>query len=246
MKAKLLDADGSDAGEVTLPSVFETDVRKDLIRQAVEAHRANSRERHGSDKKAGFRTSAESWGAGRGAAMLPRIKNGRRGAFVPQAVGGRRAHPPKTERDFSKKINRKERRLAIRSAISATANPELVTERGHAAEGAVVASDDLESVDRTAEVRTFLQAAGLWSDVQRAKDGTRERAGRGKLRGRRKRVPKSILFVVGTDRGISRGARNLPGVEVIEATQLSVDRLAPGGEPGRLTVYTESALEVLK
>ncbi|MBS1263126.1 MAG: 50S ribosomal protein L4 [Methanonatronarchaeales archaeon] len=243
MRARLIDVEGNDAGEIELPEIFETDVRNDLIRRAVESHRANSREPYGSDRRAGFRTSAESWGAGRGAAMVPRIKNGRRGALVPQTVGGRRAHPPKADKDFSKKINRKERRLAIRCAVAATARPDLVRARGHAAEGPVVAPDELQSVDRTAEVREFLKGADLWSDVERAKRGTGERSGKGKLRGRRRRVPKSILLVVGEDEGIGRGACNLPGVEVCEARSVGVDRLAPGGEPGRLTVYTESALE---
>lgn len=246
MKATVRDLDGSESGEAELPPVFETDVRPDLIRRAVESHRANSRESYGSDSMAGFRTSAESWGAGRGAAMVPRVKNGRRGALVPQTVGGRRAHPPKEEKEFSKGINSKERKLATDSAIAATADPDAVTERGHAAEGPVVAADDLQSLKKTKEVREFLEATGLWSDVQRAKEGTRERSGKGKLRGRRKRVPKSILLVVAEDDGISRAARNLSGVDVCTVPQLSVDRLAPGGAPGRLAVYTESALEAMR
>ena len=42
------------------------------------------------------------------------------GAFAPGTVGGRRAHPPKSEKIWSKKINKKENAKAIRSAISAT------------------------------------------------------------------------------------------------------------------------------
>lgn len=246
MKVNVLDLDGSESDDVELPGVFDTAVRPDLIRRASESHRSNSRTPHGSDEKAGFRTSAESWGAGRGAAMVPRIKNGRRAALVPQAIGGRKAHPPKEDKDFSKKVNRKERQLAVSSAIAATADPGLVRERGHAADGPVIASDELQSVDRTAEVREFLKSVGLWDDVQRAKEGTSERSGRGKLRGRRKRVPRSVLFVVAEDEGIRRGARNLPGVEVREVDSLGIDVLAPGGEPGRLTVYTESALEAMR
>ena len=67
--------------------------------------------------------------------MVPRVKGSRhpagsKAAFIPQATGGRKAHPPKTERIIHEKINRKERRLAIRSAVAATANREMVEGRG--------------------------------------------------------------------------------------------------------------------
>jgi len=45
--------------------------------------------------------------------------------------GGRRAHPPKVERNWKEKINRKERLIAKNSAIAATANKEIVVKRGH-------------------------------------------------------------------------------------------------------------------
>lgn len=246
MRVKVYDLDGTEEDETELPRVFDSDVRDDIIKRASEAHRAKSRRSHGSNPKAGFRTSAESWGAGRGVAMVPRIKNGRRAAIVPQAIGGRKAHPPKAEKDFSKKVNRKERRSAIRSAIAATARPDLVRARGHASVGPVVAVDGLESLDRTAEVRSFLKSVDLWADIERAKEGTRERSGKGKSRGRRKRKPKSVLFVVSVDRGVKRGARNLPGVDVSTVEDLGIEELAPGGNPGRLTVYTEGALEELR
>ncbi len=51
--------------------------------------------------------------------------------LVPQAAGGRRAHPPKVERIWSQKINKKERQLAIKSAVAATAVKEIVLKRGH-------------------------------------------------------------------------------------------------------------------
>jgi len=41
-------------------------------------------------------------------------------------------------------------------------------------------------------------------------------------------------------------SRNLPGVDVITAKDLGIIHLAPGGVAGRLTVWTESALEKLK
>nr|NIQ06333.1 50S ribosomal protein L4 [Candidatus Korarchaeota archaeon] len=40
-------------------------------------------------------------------------------------------------------------------------------------------------------------------------------------------------------------ARNLPGVDIVKVNNLNVELLAPGTHPGRLTVWTSSALEKL-
>ncbi len=66
------------------------------------------------------------------------------------------------------------------------------------------------------------------------------------MRGRRYTCPRSVLVVIGQDRGIVRAARNLPGVDVVEVKLLNAELLAPGGVPGRLTLWTESALETLR
>ena len=50
---------------------------------------------------------------------------------VGQAVGGPKSHPPKVSSIIARKINSKERTKAIISAVSATANRNLIEERGH-------------------------------------------------------------------------------------------------------------------
>ena len=87
----------------------------------------------------------------------------------------------------------------------------------------------------------MLEALGLHDDIERAEDGKTVRAGRGKTRGRKYRRPTSILFV--TSEEPSRAARNLAGADVTTAAQVNVEDLAPGTHPGRLTVFTESAIE---
>jgi large subunit ribosomal protein L4e len=82
-------------------------------------------------------------------------------------------------------------------------------------------------------------------DVVRAKNGRKIRAGRGKTRGRKYKTPKGPLLVVGEDKGISLGARNHPGVDVVVVDNVNTELLAPGTHPGRLTVYTKSAIEKL-
>lgn len=246
--AKIIDLSGNSKGDVQLPAVFDEAYRPDLIKRAVLAAQANRLQPYGTKLYAGMETSAQSWGSGRGVAQIPRIANGSRAARVPQAVGGRRAHPPKAEADKTEKVNKKERRMAIRSAIATTANAEIVKGRGHRfdAQLPLVAEKALEDLEKTKDVVNFLQAAGVYDDVLRAKDGKHIRAGRGKLRGRRYKNKKSILIVAASDSALFRSARNLAGVDVASVDSLNTEILAPGTHAGRLTVWTESAIADLE
>ncbi|WP_318568520.1 50S ribosomal protein L4 [Salinigranum marinum] len=241
MKATVRDLNGDDAGEVDLPDTFDTPYRPDLIQRAVVAAQANRKQAYGADPFAGMRTPAESFGSGRGMAHVPR-ENGQ-GRRVPQTVGGRKAHPPKAEKDQGKRINDKERQLAVRSAVAATADAALVAERGHQFDSdlelPLVVSDEFEDLVKTKEVVSFLEAVGLDADIERAEERT-VRAGQGKARGRKYRRPTSILFV--TSEEPSKAARNLAGADVATAANVSAEDLAPGTHAGRLTVWTESAL----
>jgi len=243
MQATIRNLDGSDGDEIELPAVFETTFRPDLIKGAVQAAQANRKQAYGADEYAGLRTPAESMGSGRGMAHVPQ-ENGR-ARRVPQAVGGRAAHPPKAEKDQGKKVNDKERKLATRSAIAATADPERVAERGHAfdddLELPLVVSDEFEDLKKTKEAVEAFESLGIHDDVERADEGKSVRAGRGTTRGRKYDEPKSVLVV--TSEQPSRAARNLAGVDVATAENVNAEDLAPGTDAGRLTVWTESALE---
>ncbi|WP_435154985.1 50S ribosomal protein L4 [Haladaptatus sp. DFWS20] len=243
MQATVRDLNGEEADTVDLPDVFDTTVRTDLIKRAVLAAQANRKQDYGTDPHAGMRTPAESPGSGRGMAHVPRT-NGR-GARVPFTVGGRVAHPPKAEKDRTLSINKKERKQAVRSAIAATVDAERVAERGHRfdddLELPLVVSDEFEDLVKTQEVVSFLEAVGIDADVTRAEENKKVRAGRGTTRGRKYKTPKSILFV--TSEEPSRAARNLAGADVATAREVNAEDLAPGTQAGRLTVWTESALE---
>ena len=242
MNATVHDLDGGDAGSVELPDVFETPFRPDLIGRAVTVAQANRKQAYGADEFAGMRTPAESFGSGRGLAHVPRSENVAR--RVPHAVSGRRAHPPKAEKDQTKDLNDKERRLAVRSAIAATTDVALVADRGHAFDEdldlPLVVSDAFESLEKTQEALGVLEALGVDADVERADEGRSVRSGRGKSRGRKYRQPKSLLVV--TSEEPSRAARNLAGVDVATAREVNAEDLAPGAHPGRLTLWTESAV----
>ena len=245
MDATVRNLDGDDADTVELPAVFETTYRPDLIGRAVRAAQANRKQDYGADEFAGLRTPAESFGSGRGMAHVPRQEG--RARRVPQAVKGRKAHPPKAEKDQSESINTKAKKLAVRSAIAATTDAELVAERGHEfdedVETPVVVDDEFEDLHKTQEVVDFLEAVGLADDIERADEGRSVRSGQGKARGRKYKTPTSILFVTSSETGPSRAARNLAGADVTTAAEVNAEDLAPGAQPGRLTVWTESALE---
>ena len=110
--------------------------------------------------------------------------------------------------------------------------------------------DGIESLEPeggiTQEGVKILQRLGVYSDVERSKDGRHVRAGRGKMRGRRYRQPRSLLVVVKDPAKVRRLFSNLPGIEVVTPAGLNAEVLAPGGDPGRLAIFSEGALEVLR
>src|SRR5512137_315320 len=172
MKAQVKSLDGGVSKSIDLPEIFSEEYRPDLIKKAVMALQSTRRQPHGTDPFAGIRSSAVGWGSGRGSSHVPRIKNGSRAAKVPQAKGGREAHPPKVAKILVKEINQKEKQKAFRSAVAASINPELIRGRGHQFEGEVpvVFEDKFETIGKTAEIITALTTAGIYTDIERSKD----------------------------------------------------------------------------
>jgi large subunit ribosomal protein L4e len=194
-----------------------------------------------------------SWNTGHGVARVARVKgekNPRSGqaAGVGGVVKGRLTHPPRAEKVVYKLINKKERLMALRSAIAATASPVLVRERGHVTAGTpgipLVADDKLQEVAKAAELRGFFEKTGLLEDVARA-SRRKSRAGKQSWRGRAHKNGKGPLLVVTDGKGLEKAAGGFPGVDVVKADDLSVVDLAPGGKAGRLTVWTRSSLDAL-
>ncbi len=250
LRVPVLDAKGETVKEIQLPPIFRLPVRKDIIKRVYLSEFTASLQPKGRDPMAGKRTSARSYGVGLGMARIPRIRGTGRGALVNMTRGGRLAHPPRVEKRIHEEVNRKERIIAIASAIAATAVPEIVKARGHAfsaqALPIVIADEVAGALSRTREVKELLEAIGVYDDVLRVKRRVRTRAGKGKMRGRRLKKPIGPLFVL-ESRGspLALAVRNLPGIEVVEPRVLSVIHLAPGGVPGRLTVFQEKSLELI-
>ena len=91
------------------------------------------------------------------------------GAFAPGTVKGRRAFPPTSERIFAQKINDKERKKAIRSALAATLDKKTVQERGHKipANYPFIIANEFENLAKTKDWLKTLTALGLEEDLQR-------------------------------------------------------------------------------
>jgi large subunit ribosomal protein L4e len=248
--AKVFDLDGKQVDRIRLPDIFRTPFRPDVIKRAVIAIQSHSLQPKGRDPMAGKRTTAESWGVGYGLSRVPRLRDSSRAAFAPGTVGGRLAHPPVVEKKIYKKIPKKEKRLALFSAIAASAQKEIVEARGHIIDSVpeipLIVTDSLESVKKTKDLKRVLINLGVWPDIERVKGSIKVRSGKGKMRGRRIKMAVGPLIVISKDDGIVKAARNFPGVDVVNVKDLNPELLAPGCHPGRLTIWTVSSIEELR
>jgi large subunit ribosomal protein L4e len=247
---KVFDLQGKTVGKTTLPHVFETPLRPDVIKRAVLAVQSRRLQPQGRDPMAGKKTSAESRGTGMGIARIPRVKGGGgRAALAPSTVGGRQPHPPRSEKKIVKRISKKEARLALRSAIAATSSKEKVASRGHAIVDVpqipLIVTSSIEELTKTKEVKEALTILGVLSDINRVKSSRKIRAGKGKRRGRKMKQAVGPLIVVAKNRGLVKAASNLPGVDVATVNNLNAEMLAPGTHPGRLTLWSNGAIKQL-
>ena len=226
MKAQIKGLDGAVQGEIDLPAVFAEEYRPDLIRKAVIAIQSTRYQPHGTYVNAGVESVGTGWGSGRGASHVPRLHNGSRAVKVPQARGGRAAHPPKVEKVLIKEINKKEKSKARRSAIAATdergprprTGPPL---RGRRPASSWTTRSSRSSGPRTSSGRSPQSVSMPMSRRPRA--ATRSGPGRGKMRGRRFKQKKSLLIV--TANGPLAAARNLAGVDAVPGER--AERRAP-------------------
>jgi large subunit ribosomal protein L4e len=246
---RIFDLQGKAVSKTKVPPVFKTPLRPDVIKRGVVALQSHRYQPQGRDPLAGKRRSVESLGAGHGIARVPRLKAGQQAAFGVGIVKGRQAFPPVTQKKIHKKIPKKELKLALRSALAATGQKEVVANRGHIVDLVkdfpLVVADDVQTLKKTSEVRDVFLKLGLWSDIVRVKESLKERAGKGKRRGRRMKHAVGPLVVVAQNGGIQQAARNLLGVDITIVNNLNVELLAPGTHPGRLTVWSQSAFEKL-
>jgi len=258
MKTKLFDAKGNEKEDVELPKVFGTRILPDVIQRAFLSIMSKLRQPYGPSYFAGNRSSAHYHGArhyrytmmNKETARLTRI-HGLVGYMTmtarnaPQARKGRKSHAPSIEKNWTELINKKEKKLAVRSALAASANIDIVKSKGHRTDvSPMIFENDFENILKTKEVFNSLENSGLSKELERC--GKRKvRAGKGKMRGRKYKTKKGPVIITSKQCNLLKSARNIQGVDVVIAKDVNALLLAPGAMAGRLTIITEDALKEL-
>jgi large subunit ribosomal protein L4e len=157
--------------------------------------------------------------------------------------------PTKTFRKWTKKVNVKIRKLAVRAALAASAIPALVMARGHNIEDVpeipLVVPNSIETLHKTRYAVQLLKQMGLAPDLQRVLDSRRARTGKGKQRTHRYRHGKGPLVIV-NKLTCKRGFRNIMGIDVINVRHMNLLLLCPGGHVGRMIIWSEDAFKKLE
>jgi large subunit ribosomal protein L4e len=239
---------------ITLPAVFRAPIRPDIVNFVHFQMKMNSRQPYAVSEGAGHQTSAESWGTGRAVARIPRVRGGGthrsgQGAFGNMCRGGRMFAPTKTWRRWHRRINVNQKRYAMCSAIAATGIPSIVMSKGHRIEQIpevpLVLTDKVEEYKKTKEAMGLLKRLKAWTDIEKVKSSRRFRAGKGKMRNRRRIQRRGPMVIYNQDNGICRAFRNIPGITLLNVARLNLLKIAPGGHVGRFCIWTEGAFSKL-
>ena len=253
MKADLMTLDGKKSEQIDLPIIFNTELNTKLIHKAYINLESHGFQKHSTHPTAGQDVVADSNDppTGRGISRIARMKGGGGGrqgqaGEVAGTRGGRQAHRPYPNRVIYKKINKKENKLALCSAIAATASKELIQSRGHKIEGIqsfpIIVEDEIENIANTSKMVNVIDNLNISQDVERLAK-RKKRTGKVALRGRTSKIGKSVLFVVSNSEKISKACSGIPGVDACSTKNLSVLNLAPGGSLIRLTIFSKKAIE---
>jgi large subunit ribosomal protein L4e len=248
---KILEMDGSNQNTMALPTIFKTPYRPEVIQKVYNHLNSYSFQKQGRYPAAGQMVSAESRNTGLGIARLARAK-GEGFPRAGQAAGvagvrhGRLAHPPVSWKNIYKKVNKKEKLLALCSAIAATANADLIRKRGHRLNNniqlPIIVSNEIESVVKSKDLEKTLIKLGLEDDIKRTHVRRTKSVHKNDTN---RRSALSVLIIVGNDDNVGRLNNSLPGIAVKTVRSVSVLDLAPGSKPARLTIFSENAIKEL-
>jgi len=262
MKTKILTTEGKQGKEIALPKCFSAEIREDIVAKVLEAQK--TKQPYGPSLVAGKQHSASGklihrrhvWKSqyGRGMSRVPRKIMMRRGsqfnyegATSPNTKGGRRAHPPKPASMINTlKINKKEMKIALCSALTATTDSQIIQKRYAKLRETKIDNVPLVVEDKllklkTKELITTIEKI-LGKDIFNvAIKKKTKRAGQGTKRGRKYKSNAGMLLVIGKNEKAPANGK----IEIQKALEVSVSDLARGGL-GRLTMYSEKAIEELK
>ncbi|MEC8220515.1 MAG: 50S ribosomal protein L4 [Nanoarchaeota archaeon] len=258
MKIPVIDKEGKKVSDFEFDT--NTLVRDDIFKKAYLAENSLFFQSYGSDPKAGkkqvinlskrrkaFRTTY-----GRGGSRTPKKVMWARGtqhryvgAWVSQAVGGRRAHPPKAEKKTIKTMNNKEWMKALLTGVSASFDKVSVEANGQRVpeQYPVVLDSSVETLAKTSDFKSFLEKAGFSSELERL-EVKKVRAGKGTMRNRKYKTKRGPLVVVSNlENPLFKAARNVQGFDVVTPDLLMVQDFGMSEKPGRAVLFTKAALE---
>jgi len=256
MKTKIINKDGKEGKEISMPKRFSAKIRPDILAKVFETQKGVFAQAYGAKEGAGAQYSASGiskkkrhdWKGtyGKGISRIPRKIMSRHGASfnwigatVSSTRGGRRPHAPRAGKNLFKKVNKKELLIAFNSALAGTMDAKsLEIKYGKKVESGFV----FDSAILEAKTKDFLVALKkvFGESFEKVLKKKSIRAGIGKMRGRKYKSNAGLLFVVASDEKMKR-----KGIEVVNVKDLEVKDLAPNGEPGRITCYSEKAISEL-
>lgn len=251
-EADVLSIDGKPTSKMTLPKIFEEGVRPELIQRAVIAESTQKLQPQGHFPLAGMQTTARYYGrmqsyrTGRhmGVAIRPRQKlgNGVQGDVrrIPSATKGKRAHPHMVEKIQAESMNKREYRKALASAVSAT----YMNSKSKGSAPLIVAKE-IESITKSKDMLKVFTNLKISEEVKDSKKKVRVRKGLRRSANIR-HYKRSVLLVTGKDCNAIKAARNIAGVDACVVSDITANLLAPGGVPGRTTVWSEQAISALE
>jgi len=261
MKTQIFDIKGNKKSEMDVPKFFSARIREDIVSKVLESMKKAqpyspspvAGKQHAAKGKMVHRRHVWRSGYGRGRSRVPRKIFSRRGeqfnweaAEVPHARGGMRAHPPKiTSMINTLKINKKEMKIALLSALSSTASEKEIIRRYASLEGKKIDNrfpfivselDSLKAKELISGMKKILGDSLFEVGIKKREI----RSGKGKARGRKYKKNAGLLIVLGNEENLKTSA-----FDVKKAKEVSVSDLAKGGL-GRLVVYTEKAIKELE
>ena len=260
MKINVLDINGKKAKQIELPKCFSQRVREDLIEKFLETRKTNQPyspspvggKQHSASGITVHRRHVWKSGYGKGASRIPRkimLRRGSQfqqvGAEIPSVRGGRRAHPPKSVSMINtRRINKKEIKLALMSALSATADSKIISKKyerlhGEKIEGLPFVIESKISELKAKEIISSLRKILGEKIFELSLRKKEVRSGKGKRRGRKYKTNAGLLLVVGEKEVVKTNA-----FDIQTTRSLSIKDLAKGGV-GRITLYTEKAIAEL-
>jgi large subunit ribosomal protein L4e len=253
MKAQIIDKTGKEKKSMDLPKNFSSEIRKDIVLKVFESQKREHSYGVMPGAGAGYSASGISrkkrhaWKVtyGKGISRIPRKIMSRHGASfnwvgatATNTRGGRTAHPPRSEKNQFRKINKKELLVALNSCFSASTNKDLWAKIYgiKMANLPLIVNEDVLKI-KTKEFVAFLKTIFGKEYEKTLKIKTR-RSGRGKTRGRKYRSTLGILFIIGDKEKMSR-----KGIDVVRVEDLEIADLTSNGNPGRLIAYSEAAIK---